>query len=45
MIAVMARPPTNRRKKMLVVLLHYLDLLRQMMLVNVHLCNSDSFYE
>jgi hypothetical protein len=38
MIAVMARPPTNRRKKMLVVLLHYLDLLREMWLMLVYMC-------
>ena len=38
MVAVMARPPTNCRKKMLVVLLHYLDLLRQMWLMLVHMC-------
>jgi hypothetical protein len=38
MIAVMARQPKNRRNKMLVVLLHYLDLLRQMWLMLVYMC-------
>ena len=38
MIVVMARPPRNHKKKILVVLLHQLDLLRQMWMMLVHMC-------
>ena len=38
MIAVMARPPRNHKKKILVVLLHQLDLLCQMWMMLVHMC-------
>ena len=38
MIAMMARPPRNHKKKILVVLLHQLDLLRQMWMTLVHMC-------
>ena len=38
MIAVMAQPPRNHKKKILVVLLHQLDLLRQMWMTLVHMC-------
>ena len=38
MIAVMARPPRNHKKKILVVFLHQLDLLHQMWMMLVHMC-------
>ena len=38
MIAVMAQLARNQNKKILVVLLHQLDLLRQMWMMLVHMC-------